>query len=403
MRMIDTGAGHEPGASPGPPPERPPERPPGRPVQEPAAEAPRQPPPLEVETGGRRLLLRPDGSPVIFWSCRPAGPAGGGARPEHRIGVLGPVDQWDLTGGWSAAVHPEDRERCVASYRDAEAERRPFELQYRLRRPGGGYGWVLLHGFPCYDADGEFAGYFGTSIDITGFRRDHERQRLLADVATALDTSPSLTARLRLAGQLLVPGFADLCAIEPPAPGPTGAAGRASAARPLVLADSTRPAGAGALDESAVQSWLEEAWGRADPAGPAAPDEPGPVRPRTGRDRVSSAPLVAGGRLIGTLRMRRAAARPPFSAEDDYLVEELARRLGLHLDYARLLGIERAARAKVERAAGRAARLQRLAAELSSALTADQVAAVIAAHAQAATEIDARVTVVGLGGAPGAG
>ncbi|MFI0352105.1 SpoIIE family protein phosphatase [Actinomadura sp. 9N407] len=396
MRMTDTGAGHDPGTSPGhtagsetPPPVRS------------GADGPPHSP-LELETGGRRLLLSPGGGPVIFWGCHPAGSRPDDSPLAHRISLLGPIEEWDLAKGWAEAVHHEDRDRCLASYRDAHAEQRAFELQYRLRRADGGYGWVHDHGFPCFDPTGAFAGFFGTCTDITGLRRDQERERLLADIATALDTSPSLTTRLRLAGHVLVPEFADLCAIEPAAPGP---AGTERAARPLVLADATRPPGEIAFDEAAVQSWLADAWNRADSAGGPPHPSPGPgrIRPRGGRSEVASAPLLAGGRLIGALRLRRAGTRPPFGAEDDRVVEELARRLGLHLDYARLLGIERAARAKVERAAGRAARLQRLAAELSSALTADQVAAVIAAHARSATEIDARVTVVGIGGVPGAG
>ncbi|XVQ15296.1 SpoIIE family protein phosphatase [Spirillospora sp. CA-255316] len=404
MRMIDTGSGS--GAVPPPRPGT--DAPP--PLRAPVS-------PVEVEAGGRRLLLSPGDGPVVFWSCLAAigagGPASGPAGPPnvtggpaagtplaHRTPLLGPVDVWNLVGGWAAAVHPDDLERCLASFRDAFGGRRTFEVQYRLRRAGGGHGWVRDRGFPCFDPSGAFAGYFGTVTDITGLRRDLERERMLADIAAALDTSPSLTARLRLTGHVLVPEFADLCAIEPPPAG--GGPGR-----PLVLGDSSRPA-AESVDERAVQAWLEEAWQRAAPVPPPVPPSGagaprGGPGPSGGGPRVASAPLAAGGRVIGTLLLRRAASRAPFGAEDGAVVQELARRLGLHFDYARLLGIERAARAKVEHAAGRAARLQRLAAELSSALTADEVARVIAAHAQAATEIDAHVTVVGTRGGAGTG
>ncbi|MBG6089358.1 SpoIIE family protein phosphatase [Actinomadura viridis] len=250
---------------------------------------------------------------------------------------------------------------------------------------------------------------------------DRARRRLLAGVTGPPDPAAPLTARLRLAGRVLVPAFADLCAIEP-------APGRDGAAPPLVLGDTEPggrpPAGTALDDESAAQSWLARAWREAQPrpgpgagAGAAAPNGAGsesaadrgsgepprlPAAP-AGDPWAVAVPLVAGGRLVGTLRLRRAASRPPFDADDTAVVEELARHLGLHLSYALLLGAERAERAGVEAAARRAGRLQRLAAELSGALTTGQVAAVIAAHARSVTDAGALVTVVGMGGAPGAG
>ena len=40
-------------------------------------------------------------------------------------------------------------------------------MEHRLRRHDGEYRWVVTAGVPRYDADGSFAGYIGTAVDIT--------------------------------------------------------------------------------------------------------------------------------------------------------------------------------------------------------------------------------------------
>ncbi|MBC7838626.1 MAG: PAS domain-containing protein, partial [Nitrospiraceae bacterium] len=45
--------------------------------------------------------------------------------------------------------------------------REPFQMEYRLRKADGQYGWVFDKGVPRHFPSGEFAGYIGTCIDIT--------------------------------------------------------------------------------------------------------------------------------------------------------------------------------------------------------------------------------------------
>ena len=45
--------------------------------------------------------------------------------------------------------------------------RRPFSMEYRLRRADGANRRVLDHGAPRYMPEGEFAGYIGSCLDIT--------------------------------------------------------------------------------------------------------------------------------------------------------------------------------------------------------------------------------------------
>jgi signal transduction histidine kinase len=61
----------------------------------------------------------------------------------------------------------------------AFAERRTFEMEYRLRRADGQYRWVLDRGTPRWERDGRFAGYIGSCADITD-RKDIEIDLLRA-------------------------------------------------------------------------------------------------------------------------------------------------------------------------------------------------------------------------------
>ena len=87
-----------------------------------------------------------------------------------------------LGDGWARAVHPDDLARWRDTCRAAADERRPFEIEYRLRRRDGEYRWVLdraapRYGDSCSDNGGEsdrFLGYAGACTDI---------EELLATVA----------------------------------------------------------------------------------------------------------------------------------------------------------------------------------------------------------------------------
>ena len=69
--------------------------------------------------------------------------------------------------GWLENVHPDDFQRCMETYVASFDARRPFSIEYRLRRNDGEYRWVLDNGLPRYSENGDFAGYVGSTIDET--------------------------------------------------------------------------------------------------------------------------------------------------------------------------------------------------------------------------------------------
>ena len=74
---------------------------------------------------------------------------------------------------WMGVVHPDDVERCRGIYRRALEQRESFQMEYRVREPGGEERWILDTGLPRFSGKG-FDGFVGSAVDITGPGRARE-------------------------------------------------------------------------------------------------------------------------------------------------------------------------------------------------------------------------------------
>jgi len=117
-----------------------------------------------------------DHAPVMIWRSRPDKRCDW--FNERWTSFTGKTQQQLSGHGWAEDVHPEDLEQCVAIYQNAFDARDAYTLSYRLRRTDGQYRWLLGNGAPYY-RNGEFAGYFGSCVDITDQREMEEQQRVL--------------------------------------------------------------------------------------------------------------------------------------------------------------------------------------------------------------------------------
>ncbi len=142
--------------------------------------------------------------------------------------------QWvDFTGvpmsehlgdGWNNLLHPEDRPRAFAAWRDAVEERAPYDLEYRVRRHDGEYEWFKVHGRPIRDEKGEIVRWFGTALNIDQLVRTQEELRQ-AKVAAESATLAKGQFLANMSHELRTPmtgilGMLDLALDEDLAPAP---------------------------------------------------------------------------------------------------------------------------------------------------------------------------------------
>jgi PAS domain S-box-containing protein len=86
--------------------------------------------------------------------------------------------------GWADALHPEDRERVLAGWREAVTAGRPSTSEFRFQRPDGGTVW--LHGNAVQIRDRNGRSYLGSCIDITARKQAELQAAFLHDLSDRL-------------------------------------------------------------------------------------------------------------------------------------------------------------------------------------------------------------------------
>lgn len=89
-----------------------------------------------------------------------------------------------LGSGWTVGIHPEDRRRVTAAWKNSAATGIAFDVESRVCRPTGEVRWVRTRASRVVDRAGNVTGYAGTLEDTTEQRVAEEQFR------TAFESAP---------------------------------------------------------------------------------------------------------------------------------------------------------------------------------------------------------------------
>jgi PAS domain S-box-containing protein len=142
----------------------------------------------ELRESEERFRTVADAAPVLIWMAGVDKLCTFFNKPWLKF--TGRSLEQELGNGWAEGVHPDDLQKCLKIYNEAFDARKAFVMQYRLRRYDGDYRWISDQGVARYDAQGNFAGYIGSCVDVTELinkeqelRESDEKFRLAVEAA----------------------------------------------------------------------------------------------------------------------------------------------------------------------------------------------------------------------------
>jgi PAS domain S-box-containing protein len=134
--------------------------------------------------------------PALAWAARPDGT--GEFFNQHYLDYVGLSREQLRDWGWTAAVHPDDLDALIASWRAIMAAGREAQGEVRLRRRDGEYRWFLFRVSPLRDAHGDIVNWYGVNTDIEDRKRAETHlageKRLLEMIASGRPLQDVLVA-----------------------------------------------------------------------------------------------------------------------------------------------------------------------------------------------------------------
>jgi PAS domain S-box-containing protein len=301
-----------------------------------------------------RALL--DALPFVAWLSKPL-PDGESLYVSPAIEELAgyPASDWhSRLDVYSRHVHPDDRERVLAEVEEAQ-DGTPLRTEYRLLARDGRVVWVREETTTVRDATGE-PQYVQTFLRDIGERKraESEREQLLAAERQAGSQTAERQSRLELlrragdqlaatldynsalgrVAELVVREFADWCVVDVVDDGNAVKRVAVAGAEPRKLEPGAAPA---AEPDEGVREVVTSGRSVVIPGlGESSNGDSARFLPGIDARSVISVPLQARRQRLGALTVARGDPAAVYGADDLALVEDLAGRIALALDRARL-------------------------------------------------------------------
>ncbi len=142
----------------------------------------------ELQESEMRFRLMADTIPSLIWTAdREGNLSYANERFQQYIG-----ETIVREGHWLFdAIHPEDRDHCLAAWEEAIACAAPLEIEHRTKAQDGTYRWYLTRALPQFEQEGQLGAWFGVSTDIElqkqAATRVKDSERLYKAIGDSLD------------------------------------------------------------------------------------------------------------------------------------------------------------------------------------------------------------------------
>ncbi|HEX2555824.1 MAG TPA: CheR family methyltransferase [Microvirga sp.] len=241
--------------------------------------------------------------------------------------------------------HPDDQDRVTQAIRDAIAENRDYDVEYRAVKPDGTIGWILARGHAVYDASGRPVRMVGVTLDITeresakqalqqverrqGFLLDlHDRLKDLDDPLAVMETAAERLGRHLAVSRV---GYGEIDAAgEHVLVDRDWTDGSVTSVRGRHRLNDFGPEIIAALKEGRTIR-VDDVAGDSRTSAPSTAAAFAAIETRA----VLAVPLCKGGRMVAMIYLHHPAPRA-WSDEDAVAVEEVGERTWAALERARI-------------------------------------------------------------------
>jgi PAS domain S-box-containing protein len=125
-----------------------------------------------------RFRVLANTTPALIWMFNAEGKIN--YLNDRRVAFTGQEPGEGYGDGWTKFIHPDDLPGVLDALSTGLRLRQPYSREYRLRRHDGVYRWMFGIASPRTDSNGQFAGFIGSSIDITEEKLARETLRKLS-------------------------------------------------------------------------------------------------------------------------------------------------------------------------------------------------------------------------------
>jgi len=135
-----------------------------------------------AKEGEDKIRLIINTVPGLLWTARPDGWVD--FLNQRWLDYTGMTLEQGLGWAWQPGYHSDDLENLLIKWRTAVADKKPLDVEARLRRFDGEYRWFLKRAFPLFDNAGRVLGWYGGNIDIHDLKQAEEKLRRIETYLT---------------------------------------------------------------------------------------------------------------------------------------------------------------------------------------------------------------------------